>query len=113
MASRLVPLAILVSAAILVSPSHSYPQAPQTPPPAYGFDPESRRVRRSGSASIAVNEACRSCHQPYWAYALPKTEAYRYRLLGTTPTLVCMTASEEPAGLKQGTQVTDPAGRAV
>jgi hypothetical protein len=69
----------------------------------YGFDPETRRVRRGGSASIAVNEGCRSCHQPYWAYALPKTEAYRYRLLGTTPLLACMTASEEPAGLKQET----------
>jgi hypothetical protein len=67
----------------------------------YGFDSETRRVRRSASASIAVNEACRSCHQPYWAYALPKTEAYQYRLLGTTPLLACMTASEEPAGLKQ------------
>ena len=50
----------------------------------YGFDPESRRVRRT-SASIAPNESCHSCHQLYWAYALPKTEAYRYRLLGTTP----------------------------
>ena len=34
MASRLVPLAILVSAAILGSPSHSYPQSPQPSPAA-------------------------------------------------------------------------------
>ena len=40
MASRLVPLAILVSAAILGSPSHSYPQAPQSPaPPANTLQP--------------------------------------------------------------------------
>jgi hypothetical protein len=43
------------------------------------FDSQSRRLRRE-SRSTPVNETCRSCHQPYWAYALPKTEAYTYRV---------------------------------
>ena len=38
------------------------------------------------------DNACRQCHQPYWAYALPKTEIYTYRLLGTAPILACMNA---------------------
>jgi len=45
------------------------------------------------------NERCRSCHQPFWAYALPKTEKYSYRLLGTATMLACMTAEQEPAGI--------------
>ncbi|HZC45249.1 MAG TPA: DUF1329 domain-containing protein, partial [Candidatus Acidoferrum sp.] len=50
----------------------------------------------------ALNETCRGCHQPYWAYALPKTEQFSYRLLGTVPMLGCLTAQHEPAGLVQG-----------
>jgi len=50
----------------------------------------------------ALNETCRGCHQPYWAYALPKTEQFSYRLLGTVPMLACLTAEREPAGLVQG-----------
>ena len=49
----------------------------------------------------ALNETCRGCHQPYWAYALPKTEQFSYRLLGTVPMLACLTAEHEPAGLVQ------------
>ena len=49
----------------------------------------------------APNETCRGCHQPFWAYALPKTEKYLYRLLGTVPMLACVTAEQEPAGMVQ------------
>jgi hypothetical protein len=49
----------------------------------------------------ALSETCRGCHQPYWAYALPKTEQFSYRLLGTVPMLACLTAEHEPAGLVQ------------
>jgi hypothetical protein len=49
----------------------------------------------------AQNETCRGCHQPYWAYALPKTEQFSYRLLGTVRMLACLTAQHEPAGLVQ------------
>ncbi|MGO9450753.1 MAG: DUF1329 domain-containing protein [Candidatus Binataceae bacterium] len=49
----------------------------------------------------APNEQCRSCHQPFWAYALPKTENYSYRLLGTATMLACLTADQEPAGIVQ------------
>ena len=49
----------------------------------------------------APNETCRGCHQPFWAYALPKTEKYSYRLLGTTLVLACLTADPEPAGIIQ------------
>jgi hypothetical protein len=65
-----------------------------------------RRLRR-----IAVfpylDHTWRSCHQPYWAYALPKTEAFTYRLLGTTPILACMTASDEPAGFVGRSDVSE------
>jgi len=67
----------------------------------YGFNMETRRIRRTAS-DVPVMEGCRTCHQPYWAYALPKTEAYTYRLLGTATLLACLTANEEPAGLKAG-----------
>ena len=67
----------------------------------YGFNMETRRVRRSAS-DVPVQEGCRSCHQPYWAYALPNTEAYSYRLLGTASLLTCLTANNEPAGLQAG-----------
>ena len=50
----------------------------------------------------ASDERCRACHQPYWAYALPKTEEYSYRLLGTASMLACLTAEHEPAGFIQG-----------
>ncbi|MGO9607968.1 MAG: DUF1329 domain-containing protein [Candidatus Binataceae bacterium] len=49
----------------------------------------------------APNEQCRGCHQPFWAYALPKTENYSYRLLGTATMLACLTADQEPAGIVQ------------
>jgi hypothetical protein len=62
------------------------------------YSPSTRRVRRGGIPPPYVDHLCRECHQPYWAYALPKTEAYSYRLLGTTPILACMTANDEPAG---------------
>ena len=52
----------------------------------------------------ALNETCRGCHQPYWAYALPKTEQFSYRLLGTVPMLACLTAEHVPAGLIQNDQ---------
>jgi hypothetical protein len=57
-----------------------------------------RRVRRQVTAPAYPDHNCRACHQPYWAYALPKTEAYSYRLLGTTPILACLSAEDEPAG---------------
>jgi D-alanyl-D-alanine-carboxypeptidase/D-alanyl-D-alanine-endopeptidase len=50
----------------------------------------------------ALDPGCRACHQPYWAYALPKTEEFSYRLLGTTPMLACLTADQEPAGILVG-----------
>jgi len=68
----------------------------------YGFNSETRRVRRSATSFQAVTEGCRSCHQPYWAYALPKTEEYSYRIIGTTALAACLTANEEPAGLQAG-----------
>ncbi|MGO9453801.1 MAG: DUF1329 domain-containing protein [Candidatus Binataceae bacterium] len=46
-----------------------------------------------------TDERCRCCHQPYWAYALPKTEDFSYRLLGTASILACLTAEHEPAGI--------------
>jgi uncharacterized protein DUF1329 len=45
------------------------------------------------------DERCRSCHQPLWAYALPKTEDYSYRLLGTTTVLACLTTDHARAGI--------------
>ncbi len=65
----------------------------------YGFSQESRRIRRIEITQEYPNNACRQCHQPYWAYALPKTEIYTYRLLGTASILACMNASDEPAGI--------------
>jgi hypothetical protein len=68
----------------------------------YGYDPMSRRIQRSGDFGLQPNENCRACHQPYWAYALPKTESFTYRLLGTAPLLGCLSAAAEPAGLVAG-----------
>lgn len=65
----------------------------------YGFDEQSRRLRRMGVRLAFPNKVCRRCHQPYWAYALPKTEIYNYRLLGTVPILACLFAQNEPAGI--------------
>ncbi len=65
----------------------------------YSVSQESRRVRRSAVNLEFPDEACRSCHQPLWAYALPKTENYSYRLLGTATILGCLAAEHEPAGL--------------
>ena len=61
------------------------------------------RIGRQDSYD-ALDESCRTCHQPYWAYALPKTEQFTYRLLGTTRILACLTANEEPAGIVRGEQ---------
>lgn len=69
------------------------------------LDPRKKDVSFSnlGSGRLEVtaepNERCRSCHQPFWAYALPKTEKYSYRLLGTATMLACLTAEREPAGI--------------
>ena len=68
----------------------------------FSFSEESRRVRHMAVNLSYPNEACRGCHQPYWAYALPKTENYLYRLLGTTTILACLGADDEPAGFKTG-----------
>ena len=65
----------------------------------FGFSEASRRVRRSAVTLEYPSEGCRSCHQPYWAYALPKTETYTYRLIGTRSIYACINAAEEPAGL--------------
>jgi hypothetical protein len=75
---------------------------PRTNDDFYGFDEQSRRLRRMGIRMAFPNKVCRRCHQPYWAYALPKTEIYQYRLLGTAPILACMAAHEEPAGIAEG-----------
>jgi len=71
---------------------------PHRPDEFYNFEPGTRRVRRQMSANV-LNQTCRSCHQPYWAYALPKTEEATYRLLGTAAILACLTSDREPAGL--------------
>ncbi len=73
---------------------------PHYPDEFYGFSEQTRRVRRSAVNLAYPDEGCRRCHQPYWAYALPKTEIYKYRLLGTTTLLGCLAASDEPAGFK-------------
>jgi hypothetical protein len=65
----------------------------------YGVTGISRRVRRSVNRGYP-SESCRGCHQPFWAYALPKTEYYSYKLLGSVPILACIEAASEPAGLK-------------
>ncbi len=65
----------------------------------YGFSEESRRIRRMAITLEYPDKTCRRCHQPYWAYALPKTELYTYRLLGTAALLACMNANDEPAGI--------------
>ncbi|HWJ41481.1 MAG TPA: DUF1329 domain-containing protein [Candidatus Limnocylindrales bacterium] len=70
----------------------------------FSFNEASRRVRRSAVNLAYPNESCRGCHQPFWAYALPKTENYQYRLLGTTVILACLAADDEPAGFKSGAQ---------
>lgn len=75
---------------------------PRTSDDFYGFDEHSRRLRRMGIRMAYPNQVCRRCHQPYWAYALPKTEIYRYRLLGTAPILACVAAHDEPAGITEG-----------
>ena len=68
----------------------------------FSFNQASRRIRR-GAVNLAYpDEGCRGCHQPFWAYALPKTENYEYRLLGTTVILACLAADDEPAGFKSG-----------
>ncbi|HEV2170111.1 MAG TPA: DUF1329 domain-containing protein, partial [Candidatus Binatus sp.] len=73
---------------------------PRHPDEFFSFDERTRRIRRMGVNLAYPNEGCRGCHQPYWAYALPKTENYSYRLLGTTAILACLAAADEPAGFK-------------
>jgi hypothetical protein len=75
---------------------------PKRPDEFFAFSEASRRVRRLKVNLAYPNEYCRGCHQPYWAYALPKTENYSYRLLGTTTLLACLGADDEPAGFKMG-----------
>jgi hypothetical protein len=59
-------------------------------------------IRGHGRAVWGIpTKGCRACHQPYWAYGLPKTEEYSYRLLGTSLVLACLTTEHEPAGLVQ------------
>jgi hypothetical protein len=70
----------------------------------FSFNEESRRIRRSAVNLAYPSEGCRGCHQPFWAYALPKTENYLYRLLGTTTILACLAADDEPAGFKTGAE---------
>ena len=74
---------------------------PRTVDDFYGFDEHSRRLRRMGIRMAFPNKVCRRCHQPYWAYALPKTEIYKYRLLGTAPILACVSSKDEPAGISE------------
>jgi hypothetical protein len=73
---------------------------PKRPDEFFAFISQTRRMRRLAVNLDYPNEFCRGCHQPYWAYALPKTEKYLYRLLGTTVLLACMAADDEPAGFK-------------
>ena len=73
---------------------------PRTSDDFYSFSQETRRLRRMEIDLAFPNRVCRRCHQPYWAYALPKTEIYTYRLLGTVPILACMSAKDEPAGIE-------------
>ncbi len=75
---------------------------PRHPDEFFSFSGTSRRVRRSAVHLEYPNESCRGCHQPFWAYALPKTENYLYRLLGSTAILGCLGTDEEPAGFKTG-----------
>jgi Protein of unknown function (DUF1329) len=70
----------------------------------FSFSESSRRIRRSSVNLAYPNESCRGCHQPFWAYALPKTENYLYRLLGTTTLLACLGADDEPAGFNTGAE---------
>ncbi|MGH7923140.1 MAG: DUF1329 domain-containing protein [Candidatus Binatus sp.] len=77
---------------------------PKHPDEFFSFSEASRRVRRSAVNLAYPGEGCRGCHQPYWAYALPKTENYLYRLLGTTTLLACLAADQEPAGFKTGAE---------
>jgi hypothetical protein len=73
---------------------------PKHPDEFFSFDETTRRIRRTSVNLEYPGEGCRGCHQPYWAYALPKTENYSYRLLGTTTILACLAAADEPAGFK-------------
>lgn len=75
---------------------------PNRPDEFFAFLEATRRVRRLAVNLDYPNEFCRGCHQPFWAYALPKTEKYLYRLLGTTVLLACLSADDEPAGFKTG-----------
>jgi Protein of unknown function (DUF1329) len=73
---------------------------PKHPDEFFSFNEATRRVRRSAVNLAYPNESCRGCHQPFWAYALPKTENYLYRLLGTTVLLAALNTDDEPAGFR-------------
>ena len=75
---------------------------PKHPDEFFSFIEATRRIRRSAVNLAYPNETCRGCHQPFWAYALPKTENYLYRLLGSTTLLACLASDDEPAGFKTG-----------
>jgi hypothetical protein len=77
---------------------------PKHPDEFFSFDQAARRVRRIAVNLAYPGEGCRGCHQPFWAYALPKTENYLYRLLGSTAVLACLAADDEPAGFKTGAE---------
>jgi hypothetical protein len=73
---------------------------PRTRDDFYSYNQETRRIRRMEIDLAFPNRVCRRCHQPFWAYAMPKTEIYTYRLLGTVPILACLSAKDEPAGIE-------------
>ncbi len=77
---------------------------PKHPDEFFSFDEATRRIRRMAVNLAYPSEGCRGCHQPFWAYALPKTENYLYRLLGSTAVLACLAADDEPAGFKTGSE---------
>ncbi len=77
---------------------------PKHPDEFFSFDEATRRVRHMAVNLAYPSEGCRGCHQPFWAYALPKTENYLYRLLGSTAVLACLAADDEPAGFKTGSE---------
>jgi hypothetical protein len=79
---------------------------PKHPDEFFSFNETSRRVRRTAVNLAYPSEGCRGCHQPFWAYALPKTELYSYKLIGTAALLACLGADNEPAGFNAAAQGT-------
>jgi hypothetical protein len=64
----------------------------------FTFDELWRHIHRHPVNHVFPKASCRECHQPYWAYALPKTEVFTYRLLSTVPILACLGADDESGG---------------